>query len=81
MIQCNASWPEIRKITPHDSISFETHFVNRKPETTMKLGFDLFRVNSTFSIEQLSLADVHYRAEKNKTIVWADEVRIDSVTY
>lgn len=77
MINCNASWPMMSKIPPHGNVVLETHFINRKNQPTMKLGYDFFKVKPTFDISKLSLADVHYRPQQNKTVVWADAVTIE----
>lgn len=79
-INCNASWPCLKKIAPNDTLVFETWFGNRKNKTAIKLGYDFFKVKSTFNAETLTLADVHHRPVENRTIVWAREVKIERIT-
>ena len=69
-LNCEFSRKIIAKIAPHDKLNFVTYFSNIK-STTIQLGFDFYKVDKLFDVKNISLFNIHYRAPKDKTVIWA----------
>lgn len=75
---CNASYPEIKKIAPKGRYDFITHFRCSSSEETIKLGFDFYSVDKSFDLTNKNIGElnIHNRPNDKQSIIWANEKTI-----
>ena len=69
---CNASFVVIKKIAPSSKVDFIGHFTSKKRETKIILCFDFNRVDKSFSIKNMHVADI-YRETNKQNLLCAEE--------
>lgn len=72
---CNASFPMVVRIAPHDSYEFNAYFRSRSHEKSIKLGFDFYAISKDFNFKNKNIGELHiyYRPKEQQTIIWAPE--------
>jgi hypothetical protein len=73
---CNASFPQVQKISPAEHYNFKAHFKCSPQETMIKLGFDFYEVEKSFDVKKIALINLHGRPRKDQNILWAVEKAI-----
>lgn len=71
-LHCNVSYPMIEKIPPKGKLNFKAYFSYNKTPTTIKLGFDFYKINSSFDLTTIKLHEIHYRPGDAKNLIWAN---------
>ena len=76
LINCNASNPVVRKITPKGHYDFYVDFRDTTKEDSIKLGFDLYLVSKYFKVTNDNWNDlnVHNRPFTDQTIIWSTQI-------
>ena len=73
--KCYSSDPVLLKIPPNDKYDFRSRFKYNEQVTSIKLGFDFYRVGKSFDLTQLKLYNIHFRPDKN--VIWAADKLIE----
>jgi hypothetical protein len=72
---CVASNPTVEQIAPNGQNTFEAYFRDNGKEDSIKLGFDIYRVDKSFKItkENMNKLKIFNRPADQQTIIWAKE--------
>ncbi|NVK27780.1 MAG: hypothetical protein HWE14_07035 [Flavobacteriia bacterium] len=65
MVACNATYPHIQKIAPHDTLEFEANFKRKIRPHRVDLFYDFYEVEADFSVGHMSFSQVHHRRSKS----------------
>jgi len=71
-MHCNVSYPMIGKIPPNGKLDFDAHFRFKEKATSIKLGFDFYRIDKSFDLRKIKLHDVYYRPDNVKIVLWTE---------
>lgn len=77
VMNCNASFPMIGEIPPKGKLNFDAHFSFKEKVTSIKLGFDFYRIDKSFDLTKIELHDVYHRPGNIKNIKWADTKSVE----
>lgn len=77
-ISCNVSYPRIVKIAPKTHHDFKAHFKCSNQETNIRLGFDFYRVDKSFEVNDKNLGDfnIFNRPKEEQTVIWSEKTEI-----
>lgn len=84
LLNCNATFPIILKIAPHDKYNFKAHFKYIKALKEIKLGYDFYKVEKSFDLTKFNspginyFSVIHYRSRGEKSIVWSGVKQINN---
>jgi hypothetical protein len=73
---CQGTYLIIEKIAPNGQYKFKAHFENKAQSSTIKLGFDFYKVDKNFDLEKAD-SNIPYDKQREKNIIWSDEKQID----